>query len=53
MLIDVIKADITTATRMRNQLASDILLVKYVKSLGLIANGDVSKEVIKPLRNSA
>jgi len=27
MLIDVIKADITTATRMRNQLASDILKV--------------------------
>jgi hypothetical protein len=27
VLIDVIKADITTATRMRNQLASDILKV--------------------------
>lgn len=27
MLIDVIKADITTATRIRNQLASDILKV--------------------------
>lgn len=27
MLIDIIKADITTATRMRNQLASDILKV--------------------------
>ena len=27
MLIDTIKADITTATRMRNQLASDILKV--------------------------
>jgi hypothetical protein len=29
------------------------VLVKYVKSLGLIANGEVSKEVIAPLRNSA
>lgn len=134
MLIDVIKADITTATRMRNQIASDILkvvlgecqtknnftddfivrycreivkgntetmkfgesvklsrenellrsylpkevskeelivyagqisgeikaaqsdkhaigvLIKYVKSLGLLASGDVSKEVILPIR---
>ena len=136
VLIDTIKADITTATRMRNQLASDILkvvlgecqtrndftddfiirycreivkgntetmkfgesaklsrenellrsylpkevskvelevyagqisgeikaaqsdkhaigvLIKYVKSLGLLASGDVAKEVISPLRNS-
>ena len=134
MLIDTIKADITTATRMRNQLASDILkvvlgecqtrndftddfiirycreivkgntetmkfgesaklsrenellrsylpkevskeelevyagqisgeikaaqsdkhaigvLIKYVKSLGLLASGDVAKEVILPIR---
>ena len=134
MLIDVIKADITAATRSRNQLASDILkvvlgecqtrnnftdefvirycreivkgntetmkfgdsvklsrenellrsylpkevskeelevyagqisgeikaaqsdkhavgvLIKYVKSLGLLASGDVSKEVILPIR---
>jgi hypothetical protein len=134
MLIDVIKADITTATKMRNQLASDILkvvlgecqtknnfsddfiikycrdivkgntetmkfgesaklsrenellrsylpkevskeelmvyasqisgeikaaqsdkhaigvLIKHVKSLGLLASGDVAKEVIAPLR---
>jgi uncharacterized protein YqeY len=136
MLIDVIKADITTATRMRNQLASDILkvvlgecqtknnftddfiikycrdivkgntetmqfgesvklsrenellrsylpkevsedelvvyanqivtdikaaksdgqavgvLVKYVKALGLLANGDLAKKVVATLRNS-
>lgn len=137
MLINIIKADITTATRMRNQLASDILkvvlaecqtknnfsddfiikycrdivkgntetlsfgdnvklsrenellrsylpkevseadlivyanqiptdikaaksdgqavgvLVKYVKALGLLANGDLAKKVVTSLRNSA
>ena len=29
------------------------VLIKYVKSLGLLASGDAAKEVISPLRNSA